>query len=235
MLMGIPRAPQWNIFARELAKLMSVHGLKLSHLYNRQIVYYPEIVRRLQQSLDRPGRFPILNPEELDRLISALHLTPSEENQLKAAIVATSIERTLMDRINQDAALQAADDVFHIVFDALESRTGPALSHIKGGVFFVEPEIPDDPNLDTALDLIDRATIALYASKDASTPRVRVTTAREADDTFYAALMLLEGVEHLSSTTRSPDSDEKEHWRHQTRLGREMAQSLMKHRETDDI
>lgn len=235
MLMGIPRAPQWNIFARELAKLMDIRGLKLSHLYNRQIVYYPEIVRRLQQSLDRPGRFPILNPDELDRLISALHLTPTEENQLKAAIVATSIERTLMDRINQEAALQAADDVFHIVFDALENRTGSALGHIKGGVFFVEPEIPDDPNLDTALDLIDRATLALYASRDAPTPRVRMANAREADEAFFAALMLLEGVEHLSSAMRPPDSDEKEHWRHQTRLGREMAQSLMKPRELDDI
>lgn len=232
--MGLSPAPQWNIFARELAKVMAIRELTLSYLYNRKIVYYPEIVRRLQQSLDRPGRFPILNPDELDRLISALSLTPTEENQLKAAIVATSIERTLMDRIHQEAALQAANDVFHIVFDALENHTGPALGHIKGGVFFVDPEIPDDPSFDTALDLIDRATLALYASKDATTPRVRVMNAREADDVFSSALFLLEGVEHLPSATHSPDDDEKVHWRHQTRLGREMAQALMKPREDDN-
>lgn len=236
--MASQSARRWNIFARELALVLGRHDMRLNSLYDRKIVYFPEKVRRLQQSLDSPSRFPTLNPEELDRLIDALKLTSTEQNQLKAAIVAAAAERTLMDRVDQETALRAADEVFHIIFDEMEGQPNGGLKGIRGGAFFVEPEIPDNPDLDAALDLIDRATLALHASAHAVTPRARVTKAREADVAFAAAVALLEPG---SASTAAPiptetllgEGDEKQLWLGEARHGRSMAQALMRPRAGD--
>lgn len=224
--MGNQPSQQWNIFARELEFVLQAHGMTLSDLYDRTIVPYPEKVRRLQKSLNSPASFPTLNPDELEQLFTALKLTPTEKNRLRAAIVAASVERALMDRINQDAAYEAADAVFRIVFDAMEKQSTPVFSRIKGDVHFVKPEFPDDPQLDAALDLLDRATFALHASNQASTPRVRVAAAREAETTFSAALALLERDNQPPDATRSHANDERQLWRDEIRRGLDAARSL---------
>ena len=234
-------ARQWNIFVRELVIVLGKYGMTLSSFYDRTIVPYPEKVRRLQQSLDRPASFPTLNPEELDRLIKALDLTSTEQNQLKAAIIATAAERILMDRVDPDTALRAADEVFHIIFDDMEGRPNSGLDGIKGDALFVEPEIADDPDFDAALDLIDRATLALHASVHAVTPRVRVTKAREAEATYATAVALLEPnapptdtlVTVVTVATPVNESDEKRLWLAEARNGRSRAQALMRPQEGD--
>src|SRR5215472_5210669 len=90
---------RWNIFARELENILRSHDLRLGQLDDRGIVLHPQKVWRLQQSLLSPTHFPILNPEELERLVAYLNLSKAEQDRLHAAIVATGVERTLMDRI----------------------------------------------------------------------------------------------------------------------------------------
>src|SRR5271165_4605204 len=101
------KPPRWNIFARELENVLRMRDLRLGHLDDRGIVLQREKVRRLQRSLLTPSHFPILSPEELDRLISYLELTRLEQHRLHAAIVATAVERTLMDRVPPEVALLA--------------------------------------------------------------------------------------------------------------------------------
>ncbi|HEX8035580.1 MAG TPA: hypothetical protein VF510_17105, partial [Ktedonobacterales bacterium] len=113
--------------------------------------------------------------------------------------------------------------IFRIVFDAMNAKSSPIFARIKGDVYFVDPEIPHDPQLDAALDLLDRATFALHTGKQASTPRARMAAAREAETTISAALSLLD---QPPDATRSKPDDERHLWRDEIQRGLAAARSL---------
>src|SRR5205085_11306335 len=94
---------RWNLFARELEDILVARNLGLGLLDNRASIHR-EKVRRLLRSLVQPKSFPVLNADELKQVISAFGLTGEEELRLRAAMLATAIERMLMDRIDQDDA-----------------------------------------------------------------------------------------------------------------------------------
>src|ERR1039457_4814831 len=93
-----PSSPftRWNIFARELEDILATRGLKLGHLDDRGVVFHREKVRRLQQSLKSPQHLTTLNPDEMERLTVIMQLTALEQKQLRAALLATAVEMTLM-------------------------------------------------------------------------------------------------------------------------------------------
>ena len=103
-----PVKRRWNLFARELEDILTNHSLRLGQLDDRAGIHR-EKVRRLQKSLKVPKSFPTLNPSEMDVVIESCFLTENEVFRLRAAIIATSVEAMLMDRINQDDALKAAE------------------------------------------------------------------------------------------------------------------------------
>src|SRR5262249_9882432 len=90
---------RWNIFARELESVLAAHGWELGHLDDRGVVYNREKVRRLRKSLTSPGHLATLNPEEMERLMALVPLTKLEQKRLRASLLATAVERTLLDRI----------------------------------------------------------------------------------------------------------------------------------------
>ena len=96
----------WNLFARVLQEILAEHGLGLGHLDDRTNIH-PEKVRRLQRSLKIPKSFPVLNIDEMEQVITVFQLKRNEKTRLRAALLATSIEETLMDRINSEDALRA--------------------------------------------------------------------------------------------------------------------------------
>src|SRR5581483_9507556 len=107
--------PRWNIFARELESILAARGLRLSHLDDRGVVFHREKVRRLQHSLKSPGHLTTLNPEEMTRLIATFGLSDLEQQRLRASLLATAVEMTLLDRIDARLALMASEDVFNIL------------------------------------------------------------------------------------------------------------------------
>jgi hypothetical protein len=114
---------RWNIFARELEDILRARGMQLSYLY-RVVGIHAEKVRRLQRSLASPKSFVMLNPDEIELLVENLHLMPEELQRLRAAILATAVERTLIDRIDQDTALKAAELLYPMLLDSLKKSTG---------------------------------------------------------------------------------------------------------------
>ena len=52
----------------------------------------------------------------MEAVSEKLQLTDAEILRLRAAILTTSIERMLMDRINQDDALVAAEQMLPLIF-----------------------------------------------------------------------------------------------------------------------
>src|SRR5256885_13731819 len=124
---------RWNLFARELEDILRAHHAELGFLDDRANIHQ-EKVRRLQQSLLKPKSFPTLTPEELDRVAEVFHLDDMEVMRLRAAVLVSAIERTLMDRINQDDALRAAETMLPVVREAMEKQfqEGNALGTIRG-------------------------------------------------------------------------------------------------------
>lgn len=113
----------WNLFARVLQEILVAHGLGLGHLDDRAHIH-PEKVRRLQRSLRVPKNFPVLTIEEMEEVAHVFKLDWQEQIRLRAAVLATSIEATLMDRINQDDALKAAEQILPIIQRSLQEHEG---------------------------------------------------------------------------------------------------------------
>lgn len=189
---------RWNIFARELEKVLASRGLRLGHLDDRRVVEHPEKVRRLQLSLDTPKHFPVLNPAEMDRLFVTMQLTRKEQCCLRAALLATAVERVLMDRLEPDTALMAANDVYEICLAVIRGSPERMLAvrsgtpHESGST--QNTQGAQDALVAAALDLIDEATLALHAARDSLTTQAQLEHARAAESAFARALALLRGI-----------------------------------------
>lgn len=209
---------RWNIFARELEDILAVHGRKLSHLDDLSVVLHPEKVRRLQQSLKSPGHLTTLNPEEMERLMVRLELTMMEQSRLRAALLATAVERILMDRIDANVALMASNDVFHILFAAMKARPDTGLKHVRAATMLEDRETAYDQFFLDALDLIDRATLALHLCQQTTSSPDRFAHARLAHDTYTRSLALL-----AQTQLPLPDSDIYRYWHEQAAEGQQQA------------
>lgn len=213
----------WNIFVRELETILTRRGLRLSHLDDRGIVLHREKVRRLQQSLKSPRHLTTLNPDEIERLIRVMQLTELEQKQLRAALLATAVEMILMDRIDPQTAFMASDDVFHILFSTMKAQPDMVMATgVKAGAMSDDSEMYEDKLFAQALDLVDRAILAVHVSHNASSPQAQVVHAREAFDTFARSLLLLQQCQLPSS-----ESDDWHYWYNEAVSGQKLAQSLM--------
>ena len=127
-----PNSQQWNIFARELSAVLQHHGFRLGQLNDRAHLH-PQQVSRLQRSLDRL-QFPVLSPEQLAEVVASFDLTNDEVIRLRAATLATAVQRVLMDRIPPKDALAAADQIFLLLHDVLRRNDddSSAIGLIKG-------------------------------------------------------------------------------------------------------
>lgn len=219
---------RWNIFARELEDILAIRGLRLGHLNDREVVYHPEKVRRLQQSLETPRHLTTLNPEEMDRLTKIMNLTELEQSRLRAALLAAAVEMVLMDRVDPETALMASDDIFNILFAAMKAQPGMVMaSKVKGVAMTDNADILQvDATFTQALDLIDRAILALHVSRYALSQQAQVVHAREAYDGYTQSIELLRRCqlpEHASESWRF--------WYDEAFHGQEIASTLMQPRE----
>ena len=184
---------RWNLFARELEDLLLSRQLGLGHLDDRAGIHR-EKVRRLRRSLQVPKSLPVLNPEEMDAVIYAFELREEEVLRLHAALLATAIEEMLIDRIDQEAALQAAEQILPVIVQTLQENTLLAMRAIRGRVLMpYESEASEiDQELEVALRAIEHATLALHLSRNGDALFERVEHARQARDNFALALHELE-------------------------------------------
>lgn len=193
----------WNLFARVLQEILTAHGYGLGYLDDRAGMH-PEKVRRLQRSLKVPKSFPVLNIYEMEQVKSAFRLNREESLRLRAALLATSIEETLMDRINPLDALRAAEQILPIIEQALREHTDDevGIGVVKGaGSRRVPEECEIDHALGGALDLIDHATLALHLCRYADSQTERIERAQQAQSRFEKALKQLEKADPALQTS----------------------------------
>jgi hypothetical protein len=214
---------RWNIFARELEDVLATRRLRLSHLDDRGIVQHREKVRRLQLSLKSPKHLTTLNPDEMERLITVMQLTDIEQKRLLAALLATAVERTLMDRVDPQIALMAADEVFNILFTVMKAQPDMIVTTgVKASAMTDEQDTFGDALFREALDQIDRATLSLHISRHATSLPAQNMYAHEAFAAFIHSLELLQ-----RSQLPRAESEEWRCWYDEAFHGRTMAQALM--------
>jgi hypothetical protein len=187
---------RWNLFARELEDILTARNLKLGLLDDR-VDIHREKVRRLQQSLLTPKRFPVLNPEEIDLLVQAFHLSEEEWVRLRAAMLATAIERILMERIDRDNALLASEQIYTILRDGLQAQLGEesGMGLIRGGEGDSLEETEEDMALTEACSALDDANMALQLSYHVISHRERIQKTKEAQTHFTEALAELDRLD----------------------------------------
>jgi hypothetical protein len=123
---------RWNIFARELEDILAAHGFRLTHLDDRANIYSRK-VSRLRASLNNPKSFPVLNTEEMESVAVAFSLSEDEMLRLHAAMLTAAAEEALMDRIDQEAALLAAEEIFLVLVNAMRTHGKPRFGFISKG------------------------------------------------------------------------------------------------------
>lgn len=187
---------RWNLFARELEDILADHHYTLGQL-DDQAGIHREKVRRLKQSLGLPKNFPVLNSEEMAAISEKLQLSDTEIMRLRAAVLATAIERVLMDRISPSDALAAAEHMLPLISRAMQEQ----VNSITGmGAIRREDTISSDYDesdlaLEAAIEAIDKGTIALHLSYNVSSHTERVERAQEARYHFEAAQAELDEVD----------------------------------------
>lgn len=223
MYYGRSQTSGWNIFARELQNVLRRYNLDLSLLDDR-VGIHPEKARRLAQSLRSPKSFPVLNVDEMDLLINALNPSEADITRLRAAILAAAIEKTLMDRINQDDALLAANQVFPIILQALEdeSESDQGLGNTRGG-----PQIDTDD--DSGLDeIFGQALSALDAGEKALSLSYRMSPAKKSSQLQLAITSFTEALQALNKLPNDIRRGTKwQHWQQDAQRGLTTSQELL--------
>jgi hypothetical protein len=190
---------RWNLFARELEDLLHRHKCDLNDLVS-EAGLHPEKVRRLKQSLTQP-KFHILNPEELEQVSLSFAFSGEEQLRLRAAILATAVEETLMNRIDPENALRAAEEIFPLLVEALQQRYGRLSGLAATRRIETDESMPTNETLDPILERFDQAMLALHLSRQSQTDHERLAQAMLAHDRFTIVLADLDALSKADSAT----------------------------------
>ncbi len=184
--MSIQPEKQRNLFMRELEKVLTTRGQRLEMLYTRE----GKSQAKFQQTPGSPARFPVPDPEELDHL----DLSKQERAHLRAALLATEIERMLGDYLEPGDALLVSERLLSPIEEALQKRRrgrGP------------DGEAREDTEMDQVWETIqttlDSSMLALQRSAFAF-DKTRVKKVKQALAGFQEALAELN---RLDQSTRS--------------------------------
>jgi hypothetical protein len=171
-----------NLFARELEGILVRYNLSLSQLEDRAGIRR-EKVQRLLQSLQKPNMFPILNVSEMEMVRVRVGLDPWDLVHLRAAMLATSIEKTLMVSMQPDEALLVAEQTFPIILIALQKQSGRlrGTSATRGDPDSSPAEDDEIAGFfDNIWQIIDEAEMELQLSSNVYAHPLRVEYARSA-------------------------------------------------------
>lgn len=176
---------RWNIFARTLEDILLKRNLNWRDL-STQAHIEQDIVDRLQASLVSPTSFPVLSIEEMDEITDIFNIDPQETLQLRAALIATSVERMLIERVESQTALQAAEQVFALTLDALIRQKGEK----HGGLISLSDDGPQK-FFNWVQQCIDDGKSARQLSRSTSRQE-RISRLQSALSHFEQAINLLE-------------------------------------------
>ena len=180
-----------NIFARKLENILNAHHSSMSQLEDAGIPL--EKVRRMIKSLQTPKVFPIFTAEELALIEYRFRLDDEDMLHLQAALLATSIQKTLVHRMSQDGALLVTEQIFPlIVQDLLEQGQNSRVNDVlRSGAS--EPIADDEFEafFDTIWQNIDDAEMSMQLSYGIGSQSEGIEKAHAAQVSFELAAIKL--------------------------------------------
>ena len=219
--MAVPQM-QWNIFARELDAILRAHGSRIGLLDNHEeIALHPQVVQRLLRSLHSPKPLVVLNPDVLTNIIQVYAMSIDERRRLKAAILATAVQRILMDRVDASLVLMISNNVFDLLLAAFVAH--PALeSLVRQSSFTSPPNGTEATPLFEALDVLDQCTVELHLTLQTESDEERRRMALQTYQAFGFALTLLEQCSQ--DVRQAPDW---EYWYREAQSGRQQVYRVL--------
>ncbi len=196
--------PVYNIFVRELEAVLKTKPKKkgISQLTELPFYIHPMKIARLLASRHSPKHLAILNPTDLEAIMDHFEFDQKERLRIKAAIMATAVERVLIDRIDAELALHAADEVFSILYHAM-SRATPSPAQPASEAISVETpmslsEIKFTPEIESefthVLDVLDQALELMFRCKELPKGEERTHCAQDLVSLFDRMLDLLDSI-----------------------------------------
>lgn len=195
---------RWNLFVRELEDLLRERERNLNDLIS-EAELHPEKVRRLKQSLLTP-KFHLLSPEDLEQVLVTFHFTAEEHLRLRAAILATAVEETLMNRIDAENALRAAEEIFPLLIEALRQRFGQQRGLAATRRAPLAEERTTSDALEPILEQFDQGMLALHSGRQVKTHTERMRQTAIARDCFQTVLIDLEALSAVDPTIASTEA-----------------------------
>ncbi len=220
-----PAPEHWNIFARELEKVLKKSGKTFNDLIKMRIVYYPQYIQRLEDSRISSRHLHTLNADAVGRLFVALSLNETEKNRIRASLIATETERLVLNRMDPYipyAALMAADDVYRVLNTALNAHQAPDLE--RAG--FRAATALNTLAYDQAVDLIEGAMLSLNFRDKAADPAATSALAQKAYNDLTRALALLDEAKIQIEYQQQDQPDEWLFWRDEAIRGRDQSEKL---------
>ncbi len=153
---------------------------------------YPEVIRRLKQSLTTEYTYPVLSKQNVAKVATMAKLSRHERLTLIAAVMATRIQRELASRIGTRRAYLAAERLLPILVDGMQELEDDDEfdGKFKEGLAMADLTEFDRTYFD-ALAAIDRGSQALTAVPYVSNQYEKEAAARQAYDAFTLALAKL--------------------------------------------
>ncbi len=220
-LAAILAAPQHG--HTPLTRLDNLREREADMLYPSDIqspypLVHREQLRRLVKSWETPGKYTTLNRDDMERIYRYFQLNQDERLWLDAALITTFMERMIKDRLDNGSGLPAsyiaarrahtlAERFYPLILAELRQvrdnidtwfdqdfRSAGEANHMGDPM-----NLPDDEAIDraleVALDMIDRATLALTMSYQIAPHAEQIERARAAEHAFRGALIALDEID----------------------------------------
>jgi hypothetical protein len=107
-----------NLFAETLEEILSQHGWSLSLIDDRTPIHR-EVIRRLKQSLSGSDTYPVLSPDDIERVVEVFGLNEGELLRLRAAALTAKIESFFHNRMDIRDVELAARQIFPLIYQTL--------------------------------------------------------------------------------------------------------------------
>jgi hypothetical protein len=183
-----------NLFARELVRVLAAHGLELEQLADLVDIQLTSI-QRLQKSLYDPTFAPILSPDELESLVSTLLITATEQQRLKAALLATAIKHLLKSQLGLSSARQITEQIYPLLLDTSLKVDLEILGDVERGPDHdASEDVEADMTWRAIWEAMDAADLALQLSNGLSSYSEQRRKVQEARSHLEEALAELEGL-----------------------------------------
>jgi hypothetical protein len=203
-----PSQPCWNLFACQLSRTLENRGFRLGQLDDRAGIHRQKVSRLQKSMTDTRYGYPVLRPDELNRVQQAFDLDIHERLRLRGAVLATAIQEELVNHgIDDENARLAAYELYPVIVRALEEfrAAGKKVgtdSYItrtsSNGETIMAEQL--DMKLAGALRMIDQANKYLYL-ENIDLERDRKVRVQQASQCFTQALEELDSLDEETQAT----------------------------------